>query len=102
MRFRAKINTPWYKKGECFMGNLVDFDPVSFPEMFDQIREKSNQEKWYSVIMELGGVLDVKAKQLSKFLSGLDYDVGPAFKKVLTEEDKFTSEPLRNIKDRPL
>ena len=102
MRFRAKINNPWYKKGQCFMGNIVDFEPADFPEMFEQIREKSTEERWHSILLELDVCSTRGAVQLSKFLTALDYDVAPAFNKVLTDEDKFTSEPLRNVKDRPL
>jgi hypothetical protein len=102
MRFRAKVDSPWCKKGEMFMSNLVKFDPREYPDLFAPIREKSNEEKWFSVIMELGGITEIKAKQLSKFLNALDYDVAKAFKKVLTDEDKWTSETLKNLKDRLL
>lgn len=48
MKFRAKFNTPWCKKGEIFTAE--DFHSIkldkNYPDLFEPVEEKSNQEKW--------------------------------------------------------
>lgn len=56
MKYRAKFNTPWCKKGQIYAGEFCFEDrsnmplrfgnPQDYPDLFEPVEEKSNQEKW--------------------------------------------------------
>ena len=67
-KFRAKIDTPWCKKGEIYVAHTYAFDrktfspkdipfgyecvdhPEDYPDLFEPVEEKSNYEKWSEIL----------------------------------------------------
>lgn len=60
MKFRAKFNTPWCKKGQIYAGEFCFEDrsnmslrfgnPQDYPDLFEPVEEKSNYEKWSEIL----------------------------------------------------
>lgn len=68
MKYKFKIDTPWGKKGEelnrglVFDGRILGYDPRSYPELFEEVKEKTNVEKWETIlghIAAMGTVSDI-------------------------------------------
>lgn len=73
MKYKFKIDTPWGKKGDeltVVQGSLGQWfkpnNPQDFPELFEEIIEKTNADKWREILK-------------------------PFFTKILVARDIFTS-----------
>ena len=61
-KYKFKIDTPWGKKGEFYTVNhiwnasLKKWEKPNiiydFPELFEEIQEKTNHEKWHDILCE--------------------------------------------------
>ena len=89
MLFRSKVDSPWCAKGKIFVPNYCDFDPRKFPDVFEQVEEKNDYEKWYVIMTELGITGDQTRIQISNFLDSNGYDAKNAFDKVCVDDDKY-------------
>lgn len=88
-KFRAKIDTPWCKKGEIYVAHTYAFDrktfspkdipfgyecvdhPEDYPDLFEPVEEKSNFEKWQEALFKPISVFDGVSQPLAQALSRL-------------------------------
>lgn len=87
MKYRAKFNTPWCKRGEIFKldnypeqeksicyeykSRAILFDPMAYPDLFEPVEEKSNFEKWQEALFKPISVFDGVSQPLAQALSRL-------------------------------
>lgn len=101
-KYRAKIDTPWFKKGTIYHempygtyvpdrgeGRCYAIDhPEKWPDVFEPVEEKSNKEKWRDVFMKISS-LDTSemcfqwAEAQSIIFAGIGIDSTKAYEEIV-------------------
>lgn len=87
-KYRCKINTPWTFKGQIFTMSISEtiivangiFDPRGFPDLFEEVEEMSNEEKWAMIFERF---LLHPSKRAGFFLDYLGYNADKAYEYIV-------------------
>lgn len=105
MKYRAKIDTPWFLKGTIYhympygtyvpdrtikispsgLNSFAIDHPENYPDLFEPVEEKTNCEKWEEVFMKIGEteMIESWAKDKADLFDLNGLDATQAYEKIV-------------------